>query len=209
MKRLSKPITSIKSHYPFIIIGSGYGGSIAASRLSRAGIQVCLLEKGKEFQPGEYPEDLDDAVKEMQVNTDTKHIGSKNGLYEFYMGREISVFKGCALGGTSNVNANVSIEPESRVFDDLRWPAAIRNDMESLREGFQKARQMLKPSPYPENTPGFPELAKTKGMKVSAAAMNEKFRYLDINVNFEYDDKENHVGVNKKMQQLRRLRNGL
>ncbi|WP_343695177.1 GMC oxidoreductase [Flavobacterium sp.] len=198
MKRLSKPITSIKSHYPFIIIGSGYGGSIAASRLSRAGIQVCLLEKGKEFQPGEYPEDLDDAVKEMQVNTDTKHIGSKNGLYEFYMGREISVFKGCALGGTSNVNANVSIEPESRVFDDLRWPAAIRNDMESLREGFQKARQMLKPSPYPENTPGFPELAKTKGMKVSAAAMNEKFRYLDINVNFEYDDKENHVGVKQK-----------
>ena len=195
MKRLSKPITAIKSHYPFVIIGSGYGGSIAASRLSRAGFQVCLLEKGKEFRPGEYPWDLDDAAKEMQVNNDKQHIGSKTGLYEFYMGKEMTVFKGCGLGGTSNVNANVSIEPEPRVFEDVRWPAAIRNEMQSLKDGYDLARKMLKPSPYPEGNPGFPELAKSKGMKTSAAAMKEEFRYLAINVNFEYDNQLNHVGV--------------
>ncbi len=198
MKRLSKPITALKSHYQFLIIGSGYGGSIAASRLSRAGMQVCLLEKGKEFRPGEYPWDLDDAAKEMQVNTDKKHIGSPTGLYEFYMGKEMTVFKGCGLGGTSNVNANVSIEPESRVFEDIRWPDAIRTNMQTLIEGFEKAKGMLKPSPYPEGKPGFPELAKTSGMKTSAAAMKEKFRYLDINVNFEYDNQPNHVGVEQK-----------
>ncbi len=195
MKRLSKPITAIKSHYQFVIVGSGYGGSIAASRLSRAGLQVCLLEKGKEFRPGEYPWDLDDAAKEMQVNTDKKHIGSKTGLYEFYMGKEMTVFKGCGLGGTSNVNANVSIEPEPRVFEDVRWPAAIRNEMQTLKDGFDKARKMLKPTPYPEGQSGYPELAKSKGMKTSAAAMKEEFRYLDINVNFEYDNQKNHVGV--------------
>jgi len=195
MKRLSKPIAALKSHYPFVIIGSGYGGSIAASRLSRAGFEVCLLEKGKEFRPGEYPKDLDDAAGEMQVNTDSLHIGNKTNLYEFYMGKEISVFKGCALGGTSNVNANVSIEPEKRVFDDLRWPAEIRNDNPSLKAGFDKAREMLKPSPYPEGKEGYHELAKASGMKVSAKAMNEEFRYLDINVNFEYDRQLNHVGI--------------
>ncbi|HAQ20765.1 MAG TPA: GMC family oxidoreductase [Prolixibacteraceae bacterium] len=198
MKRLSKSITAIKSHYPFVIIGSGYGGSIAASRLSRAGFQVCLLEKGKEFQPGEYPWDLDDAAKEMQISNDKKHIGSKTGLYEFYMGKEMTVFKGCGLGGTSNVNANVSIEPEPRVFDDLRWPTAIRNNMQSLKDGFEKARKMLKPTPYPEGKSGYPLLEKTKGMKTSAAAMKEEFRYLDINVNFEYDNQPNHVGVEQK-----------
>ncbi len=195
MKRLSKPITALKSHYNYIIIGSGYGGSIAASRLSRAGMQVCLLEKGKEFRPGEYPWDLDDAAKEMQVNTDKKHIGNKTALYEFYMGKEMTVFKGCGLGGTSNVNANVSIEPEARVFEDVRWPAAIRNNMQPLKDGFEKAKKMLKPSPYPEGKPGYPELAKASGMKTSAAAMKEEFRYLDINVNFEYDNQLNHVGV--------------
>ncbi len=198
MKRLSKPITTLKSHYQFLIVGSGYGGSIAASRLSRAGMQVCLLEKGKEFQSGEYPWDLDDAAKEMQVNTDKKQIGNKTGLYEFYMGKEMTVFKGCGLGGTSNVNANVSIEPEPRVFEDVRWPVAIRNEMQALKDGFDKARKMLKPSPYPEGKPGFPELAKAKGMKTSAATMNEEFRYLDINVNFEYDNQPNHVGVEQK-----------
>jgi len=198
MKRLSKPITMLKSHYQFIIIGSGYGGSIAASRLSRAGMQVCLLEKGKEFQPGEYPVDLDDAAKEMQVNTDKKQIGSKTGLYEFYMGKEMTVFKGCGLGGTSNVNANVSIEPEQRVFEDVRWPTAFRTNIQLLKYGFEKAKQMLKPLPYPVGKPGYPQLAKTSGMKVSAAAMKEQFRYLDINVNFEYDNQPNHVGVEQK-----------
>ncbi len=195
MKRLSKPITAIQSHYPFVIIGSGYGGSIAASRLSRAGLKVCLLEKGKEFRPGEYPWDLDDAAKEMQVNRNKNQIGNKTGLYEFYKGKEMTVFKGCGLGGTSNVNANVSIEPEPRVFEDVRWPAAIRNEMQSLKDGYELARKMLKPSPYPEGKTGYPELAKTSGMKTSAAAMKEEFRYLDINVNFEYDNQLNHVGV--------------
>jgi cholesterol oxidase len=198
MKRLSKPITALKPHYQYLIIGSGYGGSIAASRLSRAGFEVCLLEKGKEFRPGEYPMDLADAEKEMQVNTDKKHIGSKNGLYEFYMGKDMTVFKGCALGGTSNVNANVSIEPDPRVFDDLRWPAEIRNNRQPLNEGYEKARRMLKPSPYPEGAAGYPELAKAKGMKTAAKGMNETFRYADINVNFEYDNEPNHVGVEQR-----------
>ena len=56
MKRLSSPVEQIKSHYSIIVIGSGYGGSIAASRFARAGRDVCLLERGKEFLPGEYPD---------------------------------------------------------------------------------------------------------------------------------------------------------
>ena len=66
MARLASSIENIKDHYTVVIIGSGYGGAIAASRLARAGQQVCLLERGKEFQPGEYPNTEAEALAEMQ-----------------------------------------------------------------------------------------------------------------------------------------------
>ncbi len=58
MARLSSPIETLKEHYAVVVIGSGYGAAIAASRLARAGKQVCVLERGREFQPGEYPNRL-------------------------------------------------------------------------------------------------------------------------------------------------------
>jgi NADPH-dependent 2,4-dienoyl-CoA reductase/sulfur reductase-like enzyme len=45
--RLSSDFSTLKSHYEIVVIGSGYGGGIMASRLARAGRQVCMLERGK------------------------------------------------------------------------------------------------------------------------------------------------------------------
>ena len=65
-----------------VVIGSGYGGAIAASRAARAGQKVCVLEKGKEWRPGEFPETEKDATEEVQM---TSHgspniTGEQNGL---------------------------------------------------------------------------------------------------------------------------------
>ena len=68
MARLSSSITEIEEKYDVIVIGSGYGASIAASRMSRAGKKVCLLEKGKERRPGEYPDTLGEARKGIQYD---------------------------------------------------------------------------------------------------------------------------------------------
>ncbi|UII25974.1 GMC family oxidoreductase [Fulvivirga maritima] len=193
MKRLSKPLTELKPHYEAVVVGSGYGGSIAASRLARAGMKVCLLEKGKEFTPGTFPNSYKQAKKEMQFNKKKLQLGSQNGLYDFVLGDDISVFKGCGLGGTSLVNANVSIEADPRVFLDECWPKEIRNDLTSLKEGITHAREMLKPNPYPEGKNGYPVLPKTEAMRVSSQGMDGEFRMLDINVNFEAG--KNHVGV--------------
>ena len=196
MNRLSSPISELKPEYEAVVIGSGYGGSIAASRLARLGKKVCLLEKGREFLPGQFPATLGESIKEMQMSKGRKHTGSRNGLYDFVVSEDISVLKGCGLGGTSLINANVSIEPEARVFDDVKWPAAIRNDLGSLQEGMTHARAMLKPTPYPEGKDGYPELAKTRRMRSSATLLQEQFRLADINVNFaEFTDQRNHVGV--------------
>ena len=57
---LSTPWEQRKSSYDFIIIGSGYGGAITAAHLATANLNpkpsICILERGKEWQPGDYPE---------------------------------------------------------------------------------------------------------------------------------------------------------
>src|SRR6185295_3202192 len=84
-----------------------------------------------------------------------------------------------------------------RVFEDPHWPGAIRNDMQSLQEGYARAKEMLKPSPYPEGKKNYPELAKAKAQKKTAAMMDKPFEYTNINVNFDVDG-ANHVGIEQK-----------
>ena len=43
--------------YDAVVVGSGYGGSVAAFRMSMAGIKVCLLEKGKRWEAQDFPTD--------------------------------------------------------------------------------------------------------------------------------------------------------
>ncbi|MBH8566602.1 GMC family oxidoreductase [Nostoc sp. CENA67] len=194
MTRLSSPIENIKSHYQVVVVGSGYGGGIAASRLARAGQQVCVLERGKEFQPGEYPNTDVNAVGEIQVDLPNKRIGSRTGLYDFRVNKDINVFLGCGLGGTSLVNANVSLQAEPRVFEDPRWPQELRNDVNTLlAQGYRRAEEMLKPNPYPQDLPALPKL---QALEKSSKYLNEKFYRPPINVTFE--DGVNHVGVEQK-----------
>ena len=151
---LSSNISEIKSHYTVVVIGSGYGGSIAASRLARAGQSVCLLERGREIEPGSYPNTADTAAEEMQFDFPDRHIGSHGGLFDFRVNKEMNVLIGCGLGGTSLINANVSLKAERRILDSPSWPQKFREDIDTLVEdGYKKAQDMLKPIPYPETYP--------------------------------------------------------
>lgn len=191
--RLSSPIENIRDHYTVVVVGSGYGGGIAASRLARAGQQVCLLERGKERQPGEFPQTEHEVVPEIQVTTPECRDHARNGLYDMRFFDDINVLVGCGLGGTSLINANVSITADPRVFDDERWPAAVRADRETLvADGYRRAAEMLKPNPVPQTV----KLTKLRAMEKSAAAMKAPFHRANINVTFdELDGGVNHVGV--------------
>jgi cholesterol oxidase len=194
MQRLSSPLEDLQERYDVVIVGSGYGGGVAASRLARAGRSVCLLERGLERHPGEYPDTFLDVSREIQIDTPNAHLRSETALFDLRVNRDLNVLVGCGLGGTSLINANVSLPPDPRIFDDVRWPAALRNDRGgSLEDAFVQATRMLRPLEYPE---GGPSLNKLAAHEKCARQMNQPFRRVPINVTFE--TAANHVGVDQR-----------
>jgi cholesterol oxidase len=206
MSQLSSALWMLKPRYHAVIIGSGYGGAIAANRLSRArrpdgtAISVCVLERGNEIPTGEFPDGQDEAFKQATLDTLGLRKGADNGLYYFHFDNEITVLQGCGLGGTSLINANVSLQPEPRVFKDPRWPRAIREDVGGrLEAGFDQARAMLRPVSYPEKANGHSDgwngaLPKYDALK-GAAGTDAKVYRAPINVNLV--EGVNHVGVHQ------------
>lgn len=195
MNYLSSSISQLESHYDVIVIGSGYGGAVAASRLARAGKKVCVLERGKEFQPGDFPDSMLTAYAEVQLTTpadkNKPFRGSRTGLYDFRCHDDLNIFVGCGLGGTSLINANVAMRADRRIFDNPAWPSKFRQQIDDFFEQYYAhAENMLQPTPYPEKSPS---LKKYSVLKQTGQAVDAKCERLPINVSFKTG--ENHVGV--------------
>ncbi len=188
---MSRPLAAMHDHYDVVVVGSGYGGGIAACRLARAGRSVCVLERGRELHPGEYPETARDAVGHIQAHTADGGIGPADALFDFHLGPDIGVLVGCGLGGTSLINANVALEADPRIFDDERWPVALRGGGDALlQRGYEQARRMLGSTPYPDTAPA---LAKLDALEASAAGLGRKVERPPINVTFH--DGPNAAGI--------------
>ena len=190
MEILSRPIDRMLDHYSVVVVGSGYGGAIAAARIARAGRDVCVLERGKELHPGEYPNSGHSALRQIQVHTAKDDYGPATGMFDFHVGRDITVVAGCGLGGTSLINGNVALEPDDSIFSDDRWPRPLRNDPGVLRPFMQAARHMLGSNPYPRT---WPDLPKLEALTRVADGLGREVSRPDINVTFV--DGPNAVGV--------------
>ena len=160
MARLARSLDRLKPRYDVLVVGSGYGGGVAASRLARAGKRVAVLERGREFLTGEFPSRFPDLRGELQLTGKRLRMGSPTGLYDVRFGEDMHVLIGCGLGGGSLINAGVALRPDDRVLQDRRWPDAVARDG-WLAEGYARAIRWLRPSPDP------------------AAAERRKYRALD------------------------------
>jgi len=185
---LSSPASAIKAAYDVVVIGSGYGGGVAASRLSRAGQSVCVIEKGKEFPTGTFPSRLPELRRELQLNGGKMRSGSRTGLFDFRLGADIHVLVGCGLGGGSLINAGVALRPDARVFADPAWPEELAADG-LLELGFKRAASMLRPARYPNAA----ELTKYRALEATSAAFGVPPVAAPVVVSFE--DIVNPAGV--------------
>ncbi len=102
--------------YDYIIIGSGFGGSVAALRLSEKGYKVLILEQGKRFNPSDYPKTNLNLPKYLWVPF-LRFFGFQK--LSFYT--TASILSGTGVGGGSLVYANTLYIPPDAFFNNLSW----------------------------------------------------------------------------------------
>ncbi len=119
--------------FEILIVGSGYGASISAARIAsrlKPGSRLGVLERGREWVQGTFPDRLPDVLEESRQDLIGKNKGEirkPTGLFNIHQFEEISILSGCGLGGSSLINANVAFRPDADVFTQNVWPVALRN----------------------------------------------------------------------------------
>lgn len=118
--------------YDAVVIGSGYGGSVTACRMSVAGLKVCLVEKGRRWNAEDFPVNTFDMVLATRIES-KKHglgFGSKDALYQVHVQEDSVAAMACGLGGGSLVNAGVMVPATVRARRNPKWPKEWERDWE-------------------------------------------------------------------------------
>ncbi|MGE0066876.1 MAG: GMC oxidoreductase [Solirubrobacterales bacterium] len=123
--------------FDWIVVGSGFGGSVSALRLAEKGYSVNVLECGKRFRDEDFPKSTWDLRRYFWA----PRIGLR-GIFRLTPFKDVSVVSGCGVGGGSLGYANTLYVPPSEFFKDPQW--GDLDDWEStLAPHYAEAQRML------------------------------------------------------------------
>ncbi|TAK12881.1 MAG: GMC family oxidoreductase [Anaerolineae bacterium] len=123
--------------HDYVIIGSGFGGSVSAMRLTEKGYSVLVLEKGKRFRDADFAKSNWAYWKYLWLPAARAH-----GILQISILDGMLIFHGAGVGGGSLGYANVLMEPSDELFDAPAWKDLA--DWKSvLRPHYDTARRML------------------------------------------------------------------
>jgi cholesterol oxidase len=123
--------------YDFVIIGSGFGGSVSALRLMEKGYRVLLLEKGRRFGPDDFPKTNWDLRRWMWM----PKLGLR-GIFKMSFFPHLTVVHGVGYGGGSLVYANTLPLPKDTFFSSGTW-SRLADWKTELAPHYRTGRRML------------------------------------------------------------------
>jgi cholesterol oxidase len=121
----------------FVIIGSGFGGSVAAMRLVEKGYSVLVLERGKRFEDQDFPKTNWNVFKYLWAPALRCF-----GILQISLFRDVLVLHGSGVGGGSLGYANVLMEPSDKMFENPLWKH-LADWKAVLAPHYRTARRML------------------------------------------------------------------
>ncbi len=127
-------------HCDVLILGSGYGGAVAAAELAGSRLpdgrvaRVWVLERGQEHLPGSFPSELGELPGHVRFSMAGRGgvSGRRDGLFDVRIHADICALVGNGLGGGSLINAGVMDWPDAAVFEQAHWPQVIRDERADL-----------------------------------------------------------------------------
>ena len=123
--------------HDWIVIGSGFGGSVSALRLSEKGYSVAVLECGKRFADKDFPKSTWDLRRYFWA----PRLGLK-GIFRLTQFKDVAVVSGCGVGGGSLGYANTLYVPGKDFFEDRQW-AGLEDWEAELTPHYEEAQRML------------------------------------------------------------------
>ncbi len=133
--------------YDFVIIGSGFGGSVSALRLAQKGYSVLVLERGRRFRDQDFAKSTWNLRRYLWA----PRLGLR-GILQISPFKDVFVLHGAGVGGGSLGYANVLMQPLDEAFDSPAWQVPVRWG-EVLRPHYAEARRMLGVALNPRLTP--------------------------------------------------------
>lgn len=195
--RLASPIRDLfvtaknyRDQVPFAVtvIGSGYGSSITAAKLSRHlgdNHRICILERGKEWVPGSFPDTFPNVSGNARANITGPTRGQVTqplGLFNVSFNDEVNILVGSGLGGGSLINASIALRPHAEVFQQSAWPVALR-DGGVLSPYYDSVAHALSLSRTP-----FDQTPKVRVRRLAAQRLSQNAEFFDrSNVSVMYD----------------------
>ncbi len=123
--------------FDYLIIGSGFGGSVSAHRLTQKGYSVAVMEMGKRWRAEDFPE------SNTQVNRYywRPKIGLR-GFFNLRPFRHVAIICGNAVGGGSITYANTLLVPPDSVWEEGSW-AGLSDWKKEMPAHYAEAERML------------------------------------------------------------------